>query len=105
MIFIDGLLQIQQAGMELLPESAAGIQVLDPSGCEVCGDQKPERARSVYSNAELLQEDGGVTPGTAQAVCVCFLLTALLLRPQPLLIGAVALDAAADGSYIGVMPK
>lgn len=36
------------------------------------------------------------------SICVCFLFMALLLRPQPLHIGSVDLDAAADGSYIGV---
>ena len=54
-IFIDGLPQIKQAGMELLQENAAGIQVLDPSGCEVYSYQKPEQAPGVYSNAELLR--------------------------------------------------
>lgn len=38
----------------------------------------------------------------AVSICACFLFTALLLRPQPLHIGAVDLDTAADGSYIGV---
>ena len=36
------------------------------------------------------------------SICVCFLFTALLLRPQPQHIGVVDLDAVADGSYIGV---
>ena len=54
-IFIDGLPQIKQAGMELLQENAAGIQVLDPSGYEVYSYQKPEQAPGVYSNAELLR--------------------------------------------------
>ena len=36
------------------------------------------------------------------SICACFLFTALLLRPQPLHIGSVDLDTAADGSYIGV---
>lgn len=53
-IFIDGLPQIKQAGMALLQENTAGIQVLDTSGYEVYSYQKPEQARSVYSNAELL---------------------------------------------------
>ena len=54
-IFIDGLPQIKQAGMALLQENTAGIQVLDTSGYEVYSYQKPEQARSVYSNAELLR--------------------------------------------------
>jgi len=36
------------------------------------------------------------------SICVCFLFTALLLRPQPQHIGVVDLDAVADGSYIDV---
>lgn len=36
------------------------------------------------------------------SICVCFLFMALLLRPQPLHIGSVDLDAVADGFYIGV---
>lgn len=54
-IFIDGLPQIKRAGMKLLQENAAGIQVLDPSGCEVYSYRKPEQVPGVYSNAELLR--------------------------------------------------
>ena len=38
----------------------------------------------------------------AATLCVCLILVAFLLRPQPLQIGAVHLGAVADGSYIGV---
>lgn len=54
-VFIDGLPQIKQAGMELLQENAAGIQILDGSGREVYSYQKPDQAPGVYSNAELLR--------------------------------------------------
>lgn len=68
-IFIDGLPQIKQAGMALLQENTAGIQVLDTSGYEVYSYQKPEQARSVYSHAELLRLIQSGRAGTVQAVC------------------------------------
>lgn len=54
-IFIEAAPQIKQAGIALLRDNGVGIQILDPSGCEVFGYQEPEQANTTYSSAELLQ--------------------------------------------------
>lgn len=54
-IFIEAAPQIKQAGIALLRDNGAGIQILDPSGCEVFSYQEPEQANTTYSSAELLQ--------------------------------------------------
>ena len=53
--FIEAAPQIKQAGIALLRDNGVGIQILDPSGCEVFSYQEPEQANTTYSSAELLQ--------------------------------------------------
>ena len=54
-IFINASPQVKQAGIELLQDNRVGIQILDPSGCEVFSYQEPEQANTIYSHVELLQ--------------------------------------------------
>lgn len=54
-IFIDSRPQVDQSGIELLRDNGAGIQILDSSGCEVFGHQKPEQTEEGYTSVELLQ--------------------------------------------------
>ncbi|SFG46738.1 sensor histidine kinase [Enterocloster clostridioformis] len=67
-VFIDSEPQVKQAGMELLWNNKTGIQILDCSGHEVFGYQKPELADKRYTSTELLRlsqtgksENGDVT--------------------------------------------
>ena len=54
-VFIEAAPRIKQAGMSLLQDNDIGIQILEPSGCEVFSYQEPEQANTIYSSAELLQ--------------------------------------------------
>ena len=54
-IFIEAAPQIKQAGIALLQDNGVGIQILDPSGCEVFSYQEPDQVNTIYSSAELLQ--------------------------------------------------
>ena len=54
-IFIEAAPQIKQAGIALLRDNGVGIQILDPSGCEVFSYQEPDQVNTIYSSAELLQ--------------------------------------------------
>lgn len=54
-IFIDDIPGIKQSGLELLQSNQAGIQILNDSGQEVAGYQKPQNAKDFYSDAELLE--------------------------------------------------
>lgn len=54
-IFIENTPQIKQTGMVLLQDNGVGIQILDPSGCEVFSYQVPDQANTIYSSTELLQ--------------------------------------------------
>lgn len=38
----------------------------------------------------------------AVTVCICFAVVAVILRPQPLQVGAVDLGTVEDGKYIGI---
>ncbi|MDE7432813.1 MAG: HAMP domain-containing histidine kinase [Lachnospiraceae bacterium] len=54
-IFIDDIPKIKQFGLELLQSNQAGIQILNDSGQEIAGYQKPKNTKDFYSDKELLQ--------------------------------------------------
>jgi len=54
-IFAGTVWQVKQAGLAALQDNGIGVQLLDASGREVFGYQKPEQAGTAYTNAELLE--------------------------------------------------
>ncbi|WP_326513900.1 HAMP domain-containing sensor histidine kinase [Clostridium intestinale] len=54
-IFVDDKPQIKQFGLELLQTNNAGIQILDYNGLEITSCKKPENAKTIYSDTDLLQ--------------------------------------------------
>lgn len=61
-IFVEDGVEVKQSGLELLQANHIGLQILDATGKEIYGFQRPERAKADYSLPELLslsQEESG----------------------------------------------
>lgn len=65
-IFAGTVWQVKQAGLAALQDNGIGVQLLDASGREVFGYQKPEQAGTAYTNTELLELYKGDKWKTAQ---------------------------------------